>query len=356
LLFAALAALWPFLNSHYPFPDQYDYTVVEGLGIVMKLPLFCLQILVVLVLGCRQREATVPAEKGTQPIVAIEQPITAEGLHNVWSVTDKMLSGSSPEGEAGFRSLQRLGVHTIISVDGARPDVESARKFNLRYVHLPIGYDGISRDQALHIAKAVRDLPGLVYVHCHHGKHRGPAAAAVARYCLDEKCGIEGALAVMHRAGTDPRYVGLYQAPSKVGRIEPNELDGLNAEFHEVAKVSGLAEIMVKVDERWDRLKMIRTAGWIVPKEHVDLDPPHEALQLSEQFREIIRRPEMESKPNGFRGPLNEALSATAELESALRESVVDKTLAERSFARISKSCQLCHDQFRDQPHDNHWE
>jgi hypothetical protein len=320
----------------------------------MKLPLFCVQILVVLVLGCRQRAAIVPAETGTQLIVTIDQSITAEGLHNVWSVTDKMLSGSSPEGEAGFRSLQRLGVHTIISVDGARPDVESARKFNLRYVHLPIGYDGISRDQALQVAKAVRDLPGLVYVHCHHGKHRGPAAAAVARYCLDEKCGIEGALAVMHRAGTDPRYVGLYQAPSKVGRIEPNELDGLNAEFDEVAKVSGLAEIMVKVDERWDRLKMIRTAGWTVPKEHVDLDPPHEALQLSEQFREIIRRPEMESKPNEFRALLDEAMSATTDLESALRKSAVEKAAAEGSFVRISTACQRCHDQFRDKPRADH--
>ncbi len=33
-------------------------------------------------------------------------------------------------------------------------------------------------------AKAVRDLPGKIYIHCHHGKHRSAAAAATA--CVTE--------------------------------------------------------------------------------------------------------------------------------------------------------------------------
>jgi protein tyrosine phosphatase (PTP) superfamily phosphohydrolase (DUF442 family) len=104
--------------------------------------------------------------------------VSAAGLHNVFPITDKFYSGSCPEGEAGFGSLRALGVRTVISVDGARPDVELARKHGLRYVHLPIGYDGVPRQQALRIARAVRDLPGPVYLHCHHGKHRGPVTAS----------------------------------------------------------------------------------------------------------------------------------------------------------------------------------
>ena len=30
-----------------------------------------------------------------------------------------------------------------------------------------------------HLARAARTLPGPIFVHCHHGMHRGPAAAAV---------------------------------------------------------------------------------------------------------------------------------------------------------------------------------
>src|SRR5205814_1359060 len=84
------------------------------------------------------------------------------GLHNVFRVTGRLYSGSSPEDDAGFRSLQRLGIRTVITVDGARPDVERARRFGLRYVHLPIGYDGVPEARAYQLARAVRDLPGPV--------------------------------------------------------------------------------------------------------------------------------------------------------------------------------------------------
>src|SRR5947209_839442 len=67
--------------------------------------------------------------------------VEAPGLHNVFRLTDKLYSGSSPDGDEGFASLQRLGVKTVISVDGARPDVERAHQFGMRYIHLPIGYD-----------------------------------------------------------------------------------------------------------------------------------------------------------------------------------------------------------------------
>ena len=41
----------------------------------------------------------------------------------------------------------------------------------------PIGYDGVPREQALRMIKAVQVAKGPVYFHCHHGKHRGPAGA-----------------------------------------------------------------------------------------------------------------------------------------------------------------------------------
>src|SRR5262245_28340423 len=105
----------------------------------------------------------------TQPpslvLVAGTSPKDFPGVHNAIRVSERFIGGGVPEGDAGFDSLMRLGIRTVISVDGARPDVERARQFKLRYVHLPIGYDGVSREQALRIARAVRDLPGQVYIH-----------------------------------------------------------------------------------------------------------------------------------------------------------------------------------------------
>jgi protein tyrosine phosphatase (PTP) superfamily phosphohydrolase (DUF442 family) len=275
-------------------------------------------------------------------------------LHNVFRITDKLFSGSSPDGEEGFRSLRDLGVRTVVSVDGARPDLERAHQVGLRYVHLPIGYDGIAREQALRLTRAVRDLPGPVYIHCHHGKHRGPAAAAVVHLCLDDTCAVETVVAEMRRAGTDPHYTGLYAAPEQLCRPTPRELDAVTAEFPEAAEVSGLAQAMVGLDERWERLKKVRTAGWKTPPNHPDIDPAHEALQLVEHYREAQRLPEVEQRPEELRRGLRDAEERAGELEAVLRSGAakhqVEGAAAEKAFHAAESACAGCHARYRDVP------
>ncbi|MBU6208995.1 MAG: hypothetical protein KGR22_03710, partial [Planctomycetes bacterium] len=86
-----------------------------------------------------------PPSRGTsatpQPAVAtpsmdVLKPLDLPGLHNLVAFHDDVWSGSVPEGDAGFDSLTSLGVRTIISVDGALPDLERARARGMRYVHL----------------------------------------------------------------------------------------------------------------------------------------------------------------------------------------------------------------------------
>src|SRR5436305_2113972 len=84
--------------------------------------------------------------------------IAGAPLQNVVRLHPQVLSGSQPETPEAFRKLRSLGVTTILSVDGARPDVAMAAKFGMRYVHLPHGYDGISESRSRELAKAVRDL------------------------------------------------------------------------------------------------------------------------------------------------------------------------------------------------------
>src|SRR5262249_38153767 len=151
------------------------------------------------------------------------------------------------------------------------------------------GYDGIPREQVLRLAKAVRDLPGPIYLHCHHGVHRGPAAAAAIHLCLDETRRVQQAIEEMRRAGTDPRYEGLYETVRTLVRPTAKDLDAIPANFPEVEKVSDLAQFMVRIDTRWDNLKRIKAANWNPPADHPDIDRAHEALQLAELFRESGR-------------------------------------------------------------------
>jgi protein tyrosine phosphatase (PTP) superfamily phosphohydrolase (DUF442 family) len=308
-----------------------------------------------LLAGCQGRAPSTFRQPERKPVERKIEPIEAPGLHNVLRLSDTLYSGSSPEGDEGFASLRNLGIKTVISVDGARPDVERARKYGLRYVHLPIGYDGVPEEQAWRIARAVRDLPGPVYLHCHHGKHRGPAAAATALVCLDSDCPAEAAVAVLRQAGTDPRYTGLYASPVQVRRPTQEDLDRMPAEFPEMAEVTGLAQSMVRIDERWDRLKEVRAAGWKVPPGHPDLDPPHEALQLAEQYREAARLPEMtDRRSEEFRRWLADAEKDAADLEAILRrgkeKGTVDGATAEAQFRKAAADCARCHGKYRDVP------
>src|SRR5262245_25679022 len=88
------------------------------------------------------------------------QKLDLRHLPNALQVHEKVISGGMPEGDDSFAELQTLGIKTIISVDGAKPDVEMAQKYGMRYVHLPHGYDGVPESRAKELAKAVRDLPG----------------------------------------------------------------------------------------------------------------------------------------------------------------------------------------------------
>jgi protein tyrosine phosphatase (PTP) superfamily phosphohydrolase (DUF442 family) len=316
---------------------------------------FGLIALLALVTGCPPG-ATGPGTPPAPPAASSRSDpgrVEAAGLHNVYRLTPGLYSGSSPDDESGFRSLRDLGIKTVLSVDGARPDVELAHKYGMRYVHLPIGYDGVPHDQALRIARAVRDLPGPIYVHCHHGQHRGPAAAAVAHLCLDDKCVVETVVAEMRRAGTDPHYKGLYAAPAEFRRPTAEELARVPADFPEVTPVAALAEVMVGVDERWDRLKLAKAVGWKVPPDHPDVDPPHEALQLREQFREAARLPQVKERPEEFRHRLADAETMAEQLEQALRvgkgQATADAAAAEKAFQAIGAACKNCHARYRDE-------
>jgi protein tyrosine phosphatase (PTP) superfamily phosphohydrolase (DUF442 family) len=279
--------------------------------------------------------------------------VEARGLHNVFRITEKLLSGSSPDGYAGFKSLKELGVRTVISVDGAKPDVDRARKHGLRYVHIPFGYDGIPREQVLRLAKAVRDLPGPIYIHCHHGVHRGPAAAAAIHLCLDETCRVQQAIEEMQRAGTDPRYKGLYDTVRTFVRPMAKDLDAIPANFPEVEKVSDLAQFMVQVDARWNNLKTIKAANWSAPADHPDIDAAHEALQLAELLRESGRL-NAGRRDVGLHRWLTETAGKASELEQSLgrngHEKRLDRERAGKAFENLGAACAKCHAKYRDVP------
>lgn len=274
-------------------------------------------------------------------------------LDNAHRLTDKVISGAEPHGPASFQALKDLGVNTIISVDGATPDVAGARKFGLRYVHLPFGYDGVPKKRSEEIAKALMELPGPFYIHCHHGKHRGPAAAATA-CVVSGQITSEEAVADMKVLGTGENYLGLWKSAREAVAVPAKELKALKVKFRETAEIPPLAEAMVHADYGLDNLKACQKAGWTTPKDNPDLDPPHEALKMREIWTEVMRTPEFSTRPDDFKAWTKDAETHAQNLEDALLEWKKNGGAQPESigtaFKGLQQNCMTCHTSYRNGP------
>jgi len=289
------------------------------------------------------------------------EKLVTQHVPNVVRVHERVLSGGLPEGEAAFAELRELGVQTIISVDGARPDVDLATRFGMHYVHLPHGYSGIPADRVQELAKAVLELKGPIYIHCHHGKHRSPAAASAA--CITAGLlSVERGNEVLQIAGTSPHYRGLFQAVSASRTVPEAELKRLAVTFVPVAPISPLAEAMVLLEETYDPVKHRLAASASTLDAAAILELTQEALLLREHFTELLRLDEVATYPEAFRDALRRSETAAGELETGLLRlrddpqrsstTLTDATLAplRRSLQTVSENCKACHEQFRDLP------
>ena len=235
-----------------------------------------------------------------------------------------------------------MGITTIVSVDGATPDVETAKRFGIRYIHIPIGYDGINNNARLALTRVAKEIQTPLYVHCHHGRHRGPAAVAVvciAAGSLDH----QQATALMTKAGTGKDYTGLWR---DVRDFEPPAADAELPELVEVARVESLAAAMAKIDRHFDHLKLCASADWKSPKEHPDLDASAESLLMQEGLHECLRQL-TGNHDEQFQHWLKDSDDAAAELHRAIKAG--DPTKASQLLKSLEKTCIQCHAAYRNQ-------
>lgn len=271
-------------------------------------------------------------------------------MHNVSEVTPRFVRGSAPVTADDFVLLAKMGVKVVVSVDGAKPDVEAAHKAGLRYVHVPFGYGGVPRAQQVLLYKAFTTLEGPFYVHCHHGKHRGPAGCAIGLMGV-EGWTAEQAVAELKAAGTAAKYDGLYALATSFTKPTAAELAAAPKEIPEVVPVAAFTQAMVDLDDTFDRLKAVKKAQWCVPADHPDVDPKHEAVILAEAFRELARRDEVTQRPADFVKHVGDSETAAWILAKALEGKVPDATQADEAFTKIEKACAACHGVYRDAVH-----
>lgn len=293
------------------------------------------------------------ASRGAPPAVDAGAPIDLPGLHNIVSYQGTgpvvLYSGGAPEGERGFESLQSLGVRTIISVDGAIPEIEKSRSRGMRYVHLPIGYDGFDDARKLELVRAVRDLPKPIYLHCHHGKHRSAGAAAAVAVSLGWMTNAQAAER-MKVSGTAEGYRGLWACAAKAGPLVAEVIDAARSEFPEVTKPDSMVEAMVAIDEAFERIRLVEKNGWKVPADHPDLAPAADAGKIADLLRLLDKDAHIESLPEEGRADFRALLERNAREAGALEELLLGRDAAKfgPAMKELAAGCKACHVKWRD--------
>lgn len=286
--------------------------------------------------------AAVPAVVPLQPTLDADgQPVGIEHYRR-WS--DKLGQGGQPMGDEAFKNLAALGYRTLISVDGAKPDAETAAKYGLTYVHVPFGYSAVPLDAQARIVKAVTETDGPVFIHCHHGQHRGPAGMMVARIVVD---GIshEEALKELKDSGCAEQYKGLYRDVAACVAPTAESLAALPAKLPSYVSPGDVADHMASIDRVWDRIGKSKDASWATPASMPDVDPPHEARMLWESFREAARLDDAKKRGDEFLTFLKSAEDGAVAMEEAIRRN--DGAAAAKHYDAVKASCTACHQRWR---------
>ncbi len=277
------------------------------------------------------------------------------GLHNVFQLSERIISGSEPHGEEAIAALAGMGVKTILSVDGKVPDAATAERYGMRYVHVPIQYKGITEDEVAKIAKTFRELEGPFFVHCFHGQHRGPAAAAIGRIAVD---GVdrERAIAEMRQwCGTASKYEGLYKAVATTAVPTAAETAQYAFDFTPAHRFSGTRDAMISLTRHWDNVKLLQKRGFQVDPEHPDLDPLQEVTQVHQLYSACMELGETATYPDDYRQWMQAGFDGSAQLVRFLSDCTASGTAPatvaaelEAAYKAVNKSCTDCHKVYRD--------
>ncbi|HEX8916145.1 MAG TPA: hypothetical protein VF796_27600, partial [Humisphaera sp.] len=237
---------------------------------------------------------------------------------------------------------------TVITVDGSEPELDRARAAGLRYVHLPVTYAGFSEQRKLEIARAVRDLPKPLYLHCHHGKHRSAGALASAVVTLGGMTPDE-AVARMKVSGTAPEYKGLYACAAGSAKVLPAVLDAASKDFPELTRPEGTTKSMVEIDVAMENLKAVQKAGWKAPADHPDLSPAAEAGRVADLQRYLLGHAETKKHPAKYVEMMKASGEAAGTLEAILAiQGKATPADADKQFKTLQQACKACHAAYRD--------
>lgn len=270
-----------------------------------------------------------------------------EGLSQVVAFQEDIISGAKPSGSKGFNSLVKMNVRTIVCVDGVTPDVETANEYGIKTIHIPLKYDAPNDEQIFDLATVVsrgRER-GNVYIHCHQGKHRSAAAAAIVSIALGS-LSVAEAKERMRVSKTSVVYQGLWDAVEHTKVMNATSLLHNQKIYPSSVEPEGITSQMIAIDEAIDSVLRIQRAEWNTPTDHPDLVGAAEVGMIVDTFRNIQLRTDTTHFSDDFERQLVNAMHQASILEEALLQELPKEAL-DKYLQQVEQSCINCHSSFR---------
>ena len=206
-------------------------------------------------------------------------------------------------------------------------------RLDLRIVHLPLRYSGITDDEARLLADAMDSMERPIYVHCHHGTNRNGRSGDRSRGDGGVDAGPWHAVAGAQRDGP-----GIRRSVRR-GRIIECDTTGERLSIDQVeCRVEALPVLMAEIDESWSVLKDEVRRG----------RPAGDAAARSAALVDLLRvafdgDANMES--DSYRALADQVVVQATALEHALRNDRFDRL--QSLVDAVGASCTACHRQHR---------
>lgn len=201
-------------------------------------------------------------------------------------------------------------------------------------------------------AKTFRELEGPFFVHCFHGKHRGPAAAAFGRVALDGARRDQAVAEMRQYCGTSGKYGGLYETVARGVVPTEEQTRALVWDFPAAHSFDGFRGVMVAATRAHDHLKLTAKRGFRPDPEHPDLNARNEAARLAELFTTALALDETSERPEEYRVWLQESADHARSLAQRIRDLQTHEaegllTDALDELKAVTQRCDTCHKAYR---------
>lgn len=286
-----------------------------------------------------------PAPVVSTPAADLPHSIELPGLKNVVHVTPTLYCGSQPLTPEAFAELKKLGVKTVICVDAVPPLAMTASHAGLKYVHLPCGFQN-AEEIAPRLQAALASLEGPFYIHCHNGRPRTPALAAMlARGTAgwnNEQVG-----KFLDDNGVSETYPALRRAALE---FEPGKVEAGGSEpFATQAKAAPVPQAMALLLTDWDPLVAASANKFAAADGAEKAALAQHAKSAAKRFDDLAISPAMREWDADFVTQLKDCATELEELDKQLQSPDLDsqRDAAVARFKAISARCGACHKQYR---------